>query len=279
MMSKTSMGNGKANLSLDQIDEFAQVIATACNSGRQIMDLPTPGVHHLSDAIRVQDRLFRDCFGSISGWFASATNRAMLKQLGLSKPYAGPWRSGRQVRSGTTVDPVGELDIVIEAEVTFRLSQDLPVRSAPYSKDEVAGAIGAAIPSIEIVISCYADAFSQDPLNLICEGGFAQYLVLGDEARNWQSLNIDDLPVSVQVNGREVETGITSAVLDGQLSSITWLANNLSERGHGLKKGQLCNTGMCAPIAVAQPGDEVTVSFGALGRAHCSIRAQTYENR
>ena len=49
------------------------------------------------------------------------------------------------------------------------------------------------------------------------------------------------------------------------LTSLTWLANWLSARGHGLEAGEIVSTGTCTGHCFCARGDEVSVDFGPLG--------------
>jgi 2-keto-4-pentenoate hydratase len=59
--------------------------------------------------------------------------------------------------------------------------------------------------------------------------------------------------------------------MDGPVSVLVWLANHASNRGVGLEKGQLCNTGMCAPVFWVNPGDRAVADFGELGTVEVEV--------
>jgi 2-keto-4-pentenoate hydratase len=52
---------------------------------------------------------------------------------------------------------------------------------------------------------------------------------------------------------------------------LTWLANTLSERGQGLKAGEVINTGTCTELFNAEPGDDIHATFGALGDVRITL--------
>ena len=52
------------------------------------------------------------------------------------------------------------------------------------------------------------------------------------------------------------------------MKALTWLANDLNAGGLGLKAGETINTGTCARLIPANPGDVAHATFGALGEAH-----------
>ncbi|HWA45452.1 MAG TPA: fumarylacetoacetate hydrolase family protein [Hypericibacter adhaerens] len=254
------------------IETSVQEIVEACDRQRLIQAMSTGVPKDLAAAYAIQDRLFqRRSDGKAAGWFASATNRSMLHQLGLTEPYGARWRGGRFLRSPATIRSPGELPVALEAEISFQMARDLPPRGRRYEEAEVVSAVRSVHPSVEIVISCFRDWMNQAPLNLIAEGGIDQFLVHGAGLEDWRRLDLASLPIAVTVNGQLKAAGRGANVLDGPVSAITWLANHAAGRGEGLKAGQICNTGMCAPVYFAKPGDEALVDFGPLGRVEVSV--------
>ena len=56
-------------------------------------------------------------------------------------------------------------------------------------------------------------------------------------------------------------------MLGHPLSALTWLANELSRRGEGMRAGDLVAAGTCTGLHFADPGSTVLADFGpALGR-------------
>ncbi|MEP7355755.1 MAG: hydratase, partial [Anaerolineales bacterium] len=50
------------------------------------------------------------------------------------------------------------------------------------------------------------------------------------------------------------------------LTSLTWMANWLRERGQGLHRGEFVSTGTCTGHFFAAPGDRLDVDFGPIGK-------------
>jgi 2-keto-4-pentenoate hydratase len=68
------------------------------------------------------------------------------------------------------------------------------------------------------------------------------------------------------VNGRLHREGSGRAVLGHPLNALTWLANQLSSQGIGLKAGQYVTTGVTMEVYMGQRGDRITADFGPLGQ-------------
>ena len=64
-----------------------------------------------------------------------------------------------------------------------------------------------------------------------------------------------------------MDEGSGANVLGDPRNVLVWLANALSERGLGLKAGQVVTTGSAADVIQVNSGDEVIADFGSLGVA------------
>jgi 2-keto-4-pentenoate hydratase len=250
------------------VDRFADLIIDSCLQQELRADLPAPGISTVAEAYAVQDQIFArrtEPGAAAAGWFVAATNASMRDQLGLKEPYAARWRPGRIVEAPVSPLGVGPLGAALELEVSFEMAEDLRPRSQPYSEREVLAAVRTVRPSVEIVITCFSDWMNQKPLNVIAEGGGDQWLVVGPAVEDWQALPLANIPVALTIDGREAAAGSTALVMDGPVSVLLWLANHAATRAGGLRKGQICNTGMCAPVHFTAPGEHARADFGQLG--------------
>ncbi len=258
------------------IDRFADLIVESCIRQDLREDLPAPGISSIEEAYGIQDRIFArrtEPGAEAAGWFVAATNASMRTQLGLKEPYAARWRPGRIVEAPVSPLVIGPLGAALELEVSFEMAKDLPPRSHPFSEQDVLAAVRSVRPSIEVVITCFADWMNQKPLNVIAEGGCDQWLVVGPAVENWQALPLDRMPVKLLIDGHEATNGSTSAVMDGPVSVLHWLANHAAARAGGLREGQICNTGMCAPVHFTAPGERARADFGQLGNIELTVAA------
>lgn len=260
-------------LSEDDVARAAEFLLEASAAGRLIDGLPldcTPET--IEDAYAIQAAIFtaRES-GAAKGWYVGAANPDMQRQLGLDEAFSARWRTDRFLPSGAEVSHHGALPTALEAEITFCLGQDLPPRDSDYHHEEVADAVESMHASIEVVITCFSDWLNQRPLSLIAEGGPEQYLVLGLQVSDWQTLEQQALEVVVDVNGSTVAEGNLTNVTGGPLGVLVWLANHASRRGIGLRRGQFVNTGTCAAPYWVEPGDRVRACFARLGEVELTI--------
>jgi len=52
---------------------------------------------------------------------------------------------------------------------------------------------------------------------------------------------------------------------------LTWLANELSQRGLGIKAGQIVTTGTCCGFNPLSVGDVAVADYGPLGKVEVSV--------
>ena len=259
----------------DQVQQAVALIVEASRTARALAGLPAScRPHSMDDAYRIQDRVFADHFetehGWCGGWFVAATNPEMQRQLGLSDAYAARWGRHRFLTSGSDIEAPA-FPVALEAEVSFRIGKDLPPVSGEYTVTDIVSAVRSVHASVEVVISCFTDWMNQAPLNLIAEGGPDQYLVYAEDGMDVAKIDLSDIDIAVSVNEEVVACGSSNKVMGNPINVMVWLANHASRRGHGLRAGQLCNTGMCAPPWEIVPGDRAMVDFGPLGRVELQL--------
>src|SRR5690606_6700324 len=95
----------------------------------------------------------------------------------------------------------------MEGEFAFRLGSDLPPRAQPYSREEVAAAVAAVHPTIEIVNTRYDDWLKVGAPSLVADNGAHGAFVLGPGTSDWRGLDLPNHPVTMSVDGKEVGAG------------------------------------------------------------------------
>ncbi|MDH3689105.1 MAG: fumarylacetoacetate hydrolase family protein [Gammaproteobacteria bacterium] len=250
----------------EQIARAAEIVQQAREKGELLTEIPTacrPST--LGEAYAIQDHLIVLLDEQIVGWFLGCTNREIQQQLGLGDPYSARLLASSLFTSPATLAFPPDLPVVLEVEFAFKLGQSLPRRSPPYSEQEVASAVAAVHPAIEVVIGHFVDWTHQDVYSLIADNGTDGALVVGDGAEQWQDLDLRQIEVSLIVNGEQTREGRGSNVLQGPLSALTWLANHV-DRKPGLRQGHIINTGSCTAMYFVNPGDIAVADFGPLGQ-------------
>ncbi len=238
-------------------------------SGGGLAALPEP----LRPATRAEGYAIQACIERKSahplfGWKIAATSEAGQKHIGVDGPLAGRLLRERLLPNGATMALGSNRMRVVECEFALRLGRTLAPRATPYTEDEVAAAVTALHPAIEIPDSRYEIFTQAGAPQLIADNACAHRFVLGDAAPPalWRGLDLAEEKPAAAIAGKERRMGHGKNVLGGPMTALTWLANELSQIGVPLAEGQTVITGTCiVPLPVAA-GDTVEMDFGALGQ-------------
>ncbi|MGB7189117.1 MAG: fumarylacetoacetate hydrolase family protein [Acidobacteriaceae bacterium] len=244
----------------DRMRQAAEILLRARREVMPIHELPEklrPST--LEEAYGLQD-IMAQALSPIGGW-----------KVGAATPDATPVFSamplwGGFAASGSRIAGAFKRLRGIEAEIAFCLGKDLPRRSTPYSREEVADAIASAHPAIEMLESAFFDVDKVDRLSIMGDlqinGGFAY----GAAVPGWQSHDLTAEAVSVTIDGKKVFEGKASNPAGTDLLRlVTWLANEGSQRTGGLQSGQWITTGSWSGKALANAGSVVDARFSTFG--------------
>mgnify|MGYP002632471499 FL=1 len=215
----------------------------------------------------LHERLTEAGAGAVSGHKIGCTTPIMQSYLGIDTPCAGGVfePTERRQRGVYSFDKL--LHPGVECELAVRLGADLIPDDAPYDAVSVSDAVEAVTPAIEIVDDRWVDYKAIDTPSLIADDFFGAGCVLGDDAQNWQELDLSEVEGSMTINGELVGTGKGSAILDQPLSALAWLANLMAQRGKSLKAGEFVLLGSLVETKWVERGDLVEIDLGSLGRA------------
>lgn len=218
-----------------------------------------------ADAYEVQSQMIEVSGLDVIGWKIGATVEAMFELLGVTQPFAGPLFEQYVYESGADVPiMVGHK---LESEITIQLKSPLPYRTTPYSRDEVAEAVAAIIPSLEIVGSRSEGEFAGAGFRLIADGGVNVATIVGNRITDWQKLELESLAMTVLVNGENVGEGNSSALVWEQvLDALIWITQQPPLKDRGLLATDLVMTGTCTGVTDISAGDSAVVDFGVLGQ-------------
>lgn len=210
------------------------------------------------------------------GWKIAATSGAGQKHINVDGPLAGRILAERLVAKGSEVKLGSNRMRVAEAEFAFKMAADLPPRATEYSQAEVLAAVDTLHPSIEIPDSRYADFTKVGAPQLIADDACAHLFMKGPAVTaDWRSMDLAAHKVVGTISGRrgrsEKHDGTGANVLGGPLIALTWLTNELSRIGVGLKAGEVVTTGTCVAPLPLHEGDIFIADFGALGRVSLSF--------
>ncbi len=259
-------------LTAREIDRAAAILEEVRLAVTTIPGLPEDvRPHDLRDAYAICERLHERLGWDVAGWYLGATNIEIQRLLGLDGPYMARVYERLVHHSPATLDPARYPPMVIECEFAFRLAHDLPARAAPYTRGEVAAAVGSVHAAIEVVAGHIDDWIHHDVWTVIADNGTDGAVIVGDGTADWRDIDLPAVDVTLHRNGELVREGTGANILGDPLTAFAWLANARRAAGDGLSGGMTCNTGTATSICPAEPGDELVATFGPLGHATLAV--------
>ncbi len=242
-------------------DATAEAVALLLAARRD----PAALLTDLPEALRPRDRAaayaiqhaVAQSFPAIGGWKVSPFQPD-------GPPYCGALPAAGVLASPATLSAHVFTLRGVEAEVAVRLDRDLPPRAAPYTREEVAMAIAAFHPAIEVLQSRFVEPNAVGPFTSLADTQAHGAFVYGAPVTAWQEIDLAALSVEQEVDGVVVarRTGHPGGDLLGQ---VVWLANEGSGWAGGLKAGQFVTCGSWTGAQRVGPRARVRVRFSALG--------------
>jgi len=217
------------------------------------------------DAYAIQDALrsIKESRGvRISGLKMGLTSHAKMQQMGVTEPVRGFLTDYGQVADGGACDTATLIHPKVEAEIAFVTKRDLCGPGCHIG--DVLTATDFVLPALEVIDSRYKD-FKFDLKSVVADNTSAARYVLGGRSREVHGLDLKNLGVVMEKNGKVVATAAGAAVLGHPALSVAMLANMLGVRGQVLPAGTLILTGGVTEAVPVQAGDSLTVRYQELG--------------
>jgi 2-keto-4-pentenoate hydratase len=214
--------------------------------------------------------------GRVVGYKAGLTNAAVQKRFNWNAPVRGTLfekmllADGAEVPAKFGARPLFEADLVVEVA-----SSSIHDATTPA---QVLASLRSIRPFIEL-----PDLIVQDPTQL---GGAgiaainvgARLGVLGGPIAAGADPRLGDALRDMTVrlvdgNGKELDSGKGSAILEHPLNAVIWLAADLKKAGITLKPGDLLSLGSFSRLLPPQPGTTVRAIYEGLpGTPSVSVR-------
>ena len=247
--------------------ELARLLAALRREGRQQSGLDAALVPPDKDTAYRVARLVEEELGwSVAGWKIAAAKAEMQRQLRTDSPIYGRVFAPGIELSPVTVEHARQCSPIPEVEYQARLGIDLPPRARPYSVEEVTEAVASLHPGIELAECRFVHDDSFPPLSaVLADGAGCGTICHGPAIEDWRRRDIAGQEVVLLCNGVARRRGTAAAALDHPMVPLTWLANELSRTGIGLKAGQTISTGTLTGMLRPRPGETYVGNFGTFG--------------
>ena len=101
----------------------------------------------------------------------------------------------------------------------------------------------------------------------IADNASCGVFLLGDTRVEPPDVNLPELHVKVNKNGKFLSEGLGSAMQGNPLSAVAWLANTLGKYDISFNAGDLILSGSLVPLKPVTAGDELTLELAGVGSA------------
>lgn len=247
--------------------ELARHLAALRREGRQQSGLdarlvpPDPEI-----AYRVARMVEEELGWDVVGWKIAGMKPELQRRLRTASPIYGRVFAPLIQASPARVEHARQCSPIPEVEYQARLGSDLPPRAKPYSIEEVTEAVASLHPGIELAECRFVHDKAFPPMPaILADGAGSGTIVIGAAIDDWQHQDIAGQDVILLCNGSPRRHGNAAAALDHPMLPVTWLANELSRTGIGLKAGQTISTGTLTGMLRPKAGETYVADFGPFG--------------
>jgi 2-oxo-3-hexenedioate decarboxylase len=203
----------------------------------------------------------------IVGMKMGLTSRAKMEQMGVHEPIYGILTSSMIVNDGGAIMLSELCHPRVEPEVAFVMKEDL---HGPVTPAQALRSVAGACAALEVIDSRYRD-FKFTLPDVIADNTSASRFVLGGTLMPVDTLNLGNLGMIMEVNGKIAEIGSSAAIYEHPARSLAELANMLARRGEYLKAGQIILSGGATAAVALNAGDYVRLTVDELGTAELRV--------
>lgn len=251
--------------------ELARLLATLRRERRSQSGLAPHFVPpDKATAYRIAGMVAEELGWPVVGWKIAAMKEEMQQALRTDSPiYVRVYFAAEtpySVAHATLANPIPEV------EYQAKLGRDLPPRDKPYTVEEVTEAVASLHPGLELAECRFDHDASFPPLPaILADGAGSGTIVYGAAIMDWKTVDIAGLEATLSTDGRLRRKGTAAAALDHPMVPLTWLANELSRTGVGMKEGQMVSTGTLTGMLAPKPGETFVADFGPFGSVSVSF--------
>ena len=242
-------------------------LAAAQRSGERIRYDEALVPRDLAAAYAAQAQLALALGAKVAGW------KVGIRPDGT--PMAAPIYEHLVQSSGAIRSLPGVGPLVVEVELALRLDDDLPIRAEPYTRDEVAGAVGEVLIGIEFIHWRFASDEPPPFLAFLADNlGNAGY-VTGGATRDFRSLDLSRRRCRVSIDAALAHDRIGGHPQGDPFAPvIACLGQGLLGIG-GLRAGQFVTTGSLITPLRPERRTVVRAELEGIGTVAATVERET----
>ena len=197
------------------------------------------------------------------------TSRPKMLQMGIHNPIHGFLTDRMQVVDGGTLSVKDRIHPKAEPEIAFVLGKELRGKVSP---EEALAAIAGVAGAIEVIDSRYEN-FDFGLADVVADNCSSSGFVLGPTLKKPAGLDLANLGIVLEQNGKPVQFGSSAAILGHPVRALTALVEMLEATGDRLPAGSVVLAGAATAAVAIQAGDSLRARFQGLGSVEFRVEA------
>lgn len=195
------------------------------------------------------------------------TSRPKMQQMGVHEPIHGFLTSAMQIADGGEIALRGRIHPKIEPEIAFVMGRELKGRP---TLAEAMAAVDGVCAAMEIIDSRYQNFEFQLP-DVVADNGSSSGFVIGGALVKPKNLDLANLGILVEVNGKSQLFGSSASILGHPGRSLAALAALLDEEGLSVPAGAVVLAGAATAAIPLAPAQWIRASFQGLGTVEARV--------
>jgi 2-oxo-3-hexenedioate decarboxylase len=189
------------------------------------------------------------------------TSEAKRQQMGLHSPVFGALTDKMQLQNGATLALREGIHPKVEPELAFFVGQEL---GGPITLEEAREGCSGVAAAMEILDSRYRDFKYFSLPDVIADNSSSFMFVVSGSWEPLGSLALEQLSLTMSVNGEPKQSALGSAISGHPLRSVVQLCELLSQQGKTLPKGSIVLAGAATVAEQLRDGDRVELCVEGL---------------
>ena len=253
--------------------QIAYAFVDARRSWKSVLSYPGNPPADLASAYQIQDEAISIWRRQIGGWKVGKINPPTSDKLGANRLIGPVFEDTIQFENGDgNAFRVFEGGFAaVEAEFMLRLSPR--GGSLPRDRREAMAWVDEVRIGIEVASSPYARINADGPCVTVSDHGNNAGLLIGKRVERAQWAMLDEVEVSLDIDGREVGRATTATMLDGPFGAVCFLLENLAKRQIEPRAGWWVSSGAITGVHEIAPGGPASVNFASIGSISARVTA------
>ena len=180
----------------DRIEQATRFLLEEHRARRPFSPVPTSFAPRTVDEAYVMQDAFATHLavtqGPVAGYKIALTAPVMQQMAGFHEPVAGTILTQTIHHSPSTARSAAYMHLGVECEIAVQLGRELPATSAPWSRADVAEAVGTVMAAFELVDDRNANYahLADQMLSGIADNAWNAGIVLGPPVTAWRALDL-----------------------------------------------------------------------------------------